>query len=72
MVTPGLYEHYKGRVYVVYGTAKHSETLETLVLYHEFANPRKSWARPIEMFNEMVEVKGKPRKRFEWFHDQTL
>ncbi len=30
---PGLYRHYKGLLYEVVGTARHSETLEPMTLY---------------------------------------
>ena len=32
-VAPGVYRHYKGNLYEVLGTVRHSETLEELVLY---------------------------------------
>jgi cyclomaltodextrinase / maltogenic alpha-amylase / neopullulanase len=48
----GIYQHFKGNFYVVYGTAVHSETGETLVLYYSAGNPDKSWARPKDMFLE--------------------
>ena len=64
----GIYEHYKGKKYLVLGTANHSETKEKLVVYvplyqHE-GEPMS--ARPFDMFNENVEIEGKsvPRFRF--------
>lgn len=30
---PGLYRHYKGMLYEVIGTARHSETLEPMTVY---------------------------------------
>ena len=54
MIKPGLYKHYKGSIYVVYGTAKHSETEEKLVLYHAYGDPSDSWARPESMFEDPV------------------
>ena len=30
---PGLYRHYKGLMYEVVGTARHSESLEPMTLY---------------------------------------
>ena len=32
-LTTGVYQHYKGNKYLVLGVAKHSETLEDLVVY---------------------------------------
>lgn len=50
----GFYKHYKGNVYVVTGTATHSETLETLVIYHPQFVPEKVWVRPYGLFNDAV------------------
>lgn len=68
MVTPGLYKHYKGGTYKVIGVAKHSETLDDMVVYehvNEKDNEFKLWVRPAEMFAETVEVDGKKVPRFE-------
>lgn len=68
MIRPGLYKHYKkGNMYKVHFVAKHSETLETLVVYEAlYDNPDgKFWVRPVNMFEETVEVKGLKVKRFE-------
>ena len=35
MIKKGKYRHFKGNVYEVVGEAKHSETLECLVLYKD-------------------------------------
>ena len=68
MVTPGTYKHSKtGNLYRVLGIAKHSETLEDLVVYEAlYDNPKsKLWVRPAFMFEEEVEINGEKRKRFE-------
>lgn len=68
MVTTGTYKHAKtGNLYRVLGVAKHSETLEDLVVYEAlYDNPKsKLWVRPLSMFEEEVEIEGKKRKRFE-------
>ncbi len=55
MVHPGVYQHYKGNHYRVIGTAKHSETLEDLVVYEAlYPSDQKLWARPASMFEEAV------------------
>ncbi|MCD4756191.1 DUF1653 domain-containing protein [bacterium] len=67
----GKYEHYKGKQYEVIALARHSETLEELVVYkalyksEEFGN-NAVWARPRSMFLETVNIEGKevPRFRF--------
>lgn len=62
----GEYEHYKGNRYRVVGTARHSETLEELVVYQALYGENGLWVRPLKMFLEEVEVGGKkvPRFRF--------
>lgn len=70
-IIPGEYEHFKGKRYEVIGMARHSETLEELVVYRalydsEEFGPSALWVRPKEMFMEKVLVDGKevPRFRF--------
>jgi len=62
----GKYEHYKGTQYEVIGVAKHSETLEELVVYRALYGEHGLWVRPLKMFLETVEIDGKkiPRFRF--------
>ena len=67
-IVPGIYEHYKGRKYLVIGTAAHSETLDRLVVYislYDSPGPRL-WVRPREMFAETVEIEGKVVPRFRY------
>lgn len=68
-VEPGLYEHYKGKHYRVIGTARHSETLEEMVVYQaqyvsEEFGAHPIWVRPKSMFLENVMVDGKEVPRF--------
>jgi hypothetical protein len=64
----GKYRHYKGKFYQVLGVAKHSETLEELVVYKCLhPNPRgKLWVRPKKMFLEKIKINGKTVSRFEF------
>ncbi len=64
--TTGIYQHYKGQKYLVLALAKHSETLEELVVYVSlYENPESQvWVRPASMFFEEVEYKGKVVPRF--------
>lgn len=66
VIPPGTYQHYKGNFYEVLGEAKHSETLEDLVVYKALYDDTvsKIWARPRKMFLEMVLVNGKEVPRF--------
>lgn len=63
----GLYKHYKGNIYEVIGIARHSETLEELVVYKATYQPEGEnvWVRPLTMFIETVVVDGVEFKRFE-------
>lgn len=62
----GTYEHYKGKQYEVIGIAKHSETLEEMVVYRALYGERGTWVRPLKMFLEEVEVSGKKMPRFKY------
>ena len=55
---PGRYRHYKGNLYDVVGTVRHSETLEPMTLYRALYGEQGLWVRPAAMFNEVVEVAG--------------
>ena len=61
---PGRYRHYKGHEYRVLGLARHSETLEPLVVYQALYGERGLWVRPAAMFVEEIEVAGKRMPRF--------
>lgn len=60
---PGVYQHYKGGQYAVFGLAKHTETEEVFVVYMstkaevdvmEIPDRVRMFARPLSMFNEQV------------------
>ncbi len=61
----GKYKHYKGNMYEVIGVAKHSETLEEMVVYKALYGANELWVRPLKMFLEEAEVDGKKVPRFE-------
>lgn len=61
----GKYQHYKGGQYQVLGIAKHSETLEELVIYQSLNN-NLLWARTKKMFLETVKHDGKTIPRFRY------
>ncbi len=60
----GKYRHYKGNLYEVLGVAKHSETLEEMVVYKALYGEGDIWVRPAFMWNEDIDLGGKTVKRF--------
>ena len=60
----GRYRHFKGGEYEVLYIAKHSETLEGMVVYRALYGEGGVWVRPASMWNETVERGGKTYKRF--------
>lgn len=62
----GIYRHYKGNVYRVICVAKHSETLEDMVVYTDMVDSEKNWVRPLSMWNEKVTIGGEIKPRFEF------
>ena len=65
----GRYRHYRGGEYEVIGVARHSETLEPLILYRPLYNQTGLWVRPYDMFFEQVEVDGHQEPRFTLISD---
>lgn len=61
---PGLYRHYKGNMYEVIDSVRHSETLEPLTLYRALYGEHGLWVRPAAMFQEEVVVEGVRQPRF--------
>lgn len=67
----GRYQHYKGNFYEIIGVARHSETLEELVVYRALYDSKEFgknslWVRPKKMFLETVNVEGKEVPRFKY------
>ena len=63
-IKTGRYRHFKGNEYEVLYIARHSETLEEMVVYRALYGERGIWVRPASMWNEMVERDGKTYRRF--------
>lgn len=72
LVLGGVYQHYKGKNYVVIDLARHSESLEWMVIYEcLYENPEgKIWVRPLGMFLENIMVQGKSVPRFKYIGNQ--
>ena len=70
-VMKGIYQHYKGNFYEVLDIARHSETLEELVIYRALYESEEFgrnalWARPKQMFSEVIECEGNSVPRFKY------
>ncbi|MGI6725752.1 MAG: DUF1653 domain-containing protein [Christensenellales bacterium] len=65
LICPGIYRHFKGKRYEVLGLARHSETLEDMVVYRALYGEGELWVRPLAVFEETVEVDGRRVARFE-------
>ena len=61
---PGLYRHYKGMLYDVVGTVRHSETQEPMTLYRALYGEQGLWVRPAAMFDGEVVIDGVRQPRF--------
>ena len=61
----GLYRHYKGGMYEVIATARHSETLEPMTVYRALYGAKGLWVRPAAMFSEQVVIDGLLQPRFQ-------
>jgi len=63
------YRHYKGKTYTILTIARHSDTLEKMVVYQaeyddEELGPRPVFVRPYDVFTEHVLVDGELVERF--------
>lgn len=65
----GKYRHFKGNEYEVIHIAKHSETLENMVVYRALYGEKDVWVRPESMWNETVERDGQTFKRFTYIEE---
>ncbi len=71
-----IYKHYKWNLYEVIYIAKHTETLEDLVVYKALYNSEKFWnnaiwVRPKDMFQENVEINWVVSPRFTYIWDKN-
>lgn len=64
MPEKGVYRHFKGGRYELIDIARHSETMEWMVVYRALYGSRDLWVRPLSMWEEIVEHDGKRVTRF--------
>lgn len=69
MIKLGFYEHFKGKRYEVIGIAKHSETLEEMVVYRQCYGEHEIWVRPLAMWNEMIDRDDYHGPRFKFIEE---
>ena len=67
----GRYRHYKGNEYEVVGFAKHSETMEDMVIYKALYGDFGTWVRPLSMWENPIEADGKTVTRFEYIGENN-
>jgi len=70
-IRPGHYRHFKGNEYLVLAMAKHSETLEDMVVYQALYGEKGIWVRPAAMWREKVKQNGKWQERFEYLGEEA-
>ncbi len=63
-IDPAQYRHYKGGLYEVLDVARHSESLEPMVIYRPLYGESGLWVRPFGMFFESVVHEGRAQARF--------
>ena len=68
-IVKGIYRHYKGNLYEVLDLARHSESLEYMVVYKALYGDFGLWVRPYDMFIEDVIVDNQYKKRFQFIGD---
>ena len=70
-VKSGIYRHFKGKEYRVLYTARHSETLEDMVVYQALYGAGGIWVRPASMWSERVDRDGYSGPRFVFVGDEA-
>ncbi|HIT18550.1 MAG TPA: DUF1653 domain-containing protein [Candidatus Fimivivens faecavium] len=70
-ILPGRYRHFKGNEYRVLFVARHSETLEEMVVYEALYGEHGVWVRPASMWDEIVERGGVRQPRFVRIEEET-
>lgn len=70
-IRPGRYRHFKGKEYLVLYTARHSETLEPMVVYQALYGERGIWVRPAAIWGEHVEREGYSGPRFTYLGEEA-
>ena len=65
-IKPGKYRHFKGNFYEMIGVARHSETMEEMVVYRALYGEGGLWVRPAAMWTETIDRDGYHGPRFQY------
>lgn len=65
----GKYRHFKGNEYEVIGVARHSESMQEMVVYRALYGDGGLWVRPAEMWEDTVTREGVTYQRFTYIGD---
>jgi len=65
---PGIYQHYKSKLYHVIDVARHSEILEPCIVYRRLYDDYGMWGHLLRIFLEYIDVKGASVPRFKFLH----
>ena len=68
-IKPGTYRHFKGNLYEVIGVARHSETMEPMVVYRALYGEHGLWVRPAAMWTETIDRDGYHGPRFQYVEE---
>ena len=68
-IKPGKYRHFKGNLYEVLGVARHSETMEHMVVYRALYGEHGLWVRPADMWTAPVDRDGYHGPRFQYVEE---
>lgn len=66
----GIYRHFKGNLYEAIALAKHSETLEDMVVYRALYGEGEIWVRPLSLWLEQVEQNEEKIPRFSYMGEK--
>ena len=67
----GIYRHFKGNLYEAVAIAKHSETLEEMVVYRALYGEGEFWIRPLSLWMEQIERNGEKIPRFSYMGEKA-